>query len=319
MVRSPFDNRLLYILYAILFAAAGRTRNFRLIFTDGSNFAMIGFFSKILFNYFWVMDVWDRPRWRPGQHENGMKTRLSDRVIFWMMGRADFFLLSVLPPAAKDIDPSPERSAQFFNCINLSDCAETPPARGNDPVLHIAYGKARFDHTLGVSTVVAAAEQLHARGIPVKIHIVGRLTPELEAEVRSSAAAGLFEVHGFIDEARGAFYRRIHAGICPYEDYEDLRYIFPIKVLEHLSQGNPLIVSRLPALCAMIEDDYNGLVVEPGNPRQLADAIERLAVDRVLWQRLADNALKSVRRFDVVAKNRAMFEAVAARYAQWRS
>jgi glycosyltransferase involved in cell wall biosynthesis len=317
IVRAPVDNRVGYILFALLFAALGRLRGLRLVFTDCSVLAVIGFFARFLLGYFWVLDVWDRPRWRPGQHEAGMRRRLSDRVIFWMMGRANFYLLSVLPPAAKDIAPDPARCAQFFNCLDLAECAEAPPDRGNDPTLHIAYGKARFDHTLGVATVVAAAEELKRRQVPVLIHIVGRLTPELEALIRDSAAAELFTIRGFVAGTRREVFRGIHVGLCPYEDYEDCRYIFPIKVLEHLSQGNPVIVSRLPGLCAMIEDGVNGVVAEPGEPRQFADAIERLATDRALWERLAAGALTSIRRFDVTRKNREMFEAVAERYGQW--
>ena len=49
-------------------------------------------------------------------------------------------------------------------------------------------------------------------------------------------------------------------GLVPYMNFEDLKYIYPIKVLEHLSQGNPVIASDLPGLTVMVQDGYNALI-----------------------------------------------------------
>lgn len=49
-------------------------------------------------------------------------------------------------------------------------------------------------------------------------------------------------------------------GLVPYMNFEDLKYIYPIKVLEHLSQGNPNIASDLPGLTVMVQDGYNALI-----------------------------------------------------------
>ena len=126
---APVSNRWLFLLWAVVRAGVLRFRGVRTIFIEPSGFAVVGFLAKILFGYRWVLDVWDRPRWRTGGHEAGRRPSLSDRVVFAMMRRADVILLSVLPRAAKDIDPDPARCVRLCNAIDLSERAAAPPRR----------------------------------------------------------------------------------------------------------------------------------------------------------------------------------------------
>lgn len=309
--KAPFENRWLFLLYAVLFSLFLRTRKCRIILTDPSGFAAVGLMAKILAGYFWVMDVWDRPRWRTGRHEKDSHVQFSDWLVFWVMRHADLYLLSVLPRAAKDMRPPPERCVQLYNAIDLSDLASTPPVISQpDPVLHLAYGRSEFHETMGLNVVIEAAEILKEKNCPAVIHLIGELSDESVHRIKSSPASDIFQVHGFIPETRVEFFRTIHVGLVPYMDFEDLKYIFPIKVLEHLSQGNPVIASRVPGLCFMVRHEYNGLVVEPGNAEDLAEAILRLHQDRELLERLAWNALESVKQFEAGEKNRRIFQAI---------
>jgi glycosyltransferase involved in cell wall biosynthesis len=89
-----------------------------------------------------------------------------------------------------------------------------------------------------------------------------------------------------------------------------MSYIFPIKVLEHLSQANAVIASNVPGLASMIQHEHNGLLFEPGNSDDLARCILRLHDDLALWRKLSANAIESVRKYDVVDKNRTIFEEI---------
>ena len=189
---------------------------------------------------------------------------LGDRVLFRVMRMADLFILSVLPPAVKDIDPPPARCVQFTNAIAMETVASTPPKRpADDDTLHVAFGKSIFDVTVGLGIVQEAAELLVQRGVPFHAHAIGEVTPEVRDIVASSPAAAHITLHGVIKESRADFFHRIHVGLTPYMGYEDLSYIYPIKVLEHLSQGNPVIATNLPGLAVMVRDGENGLLVKP--------------------------------------------------------
>jgi glycosyltransferase involved in cell wall biosynthesis len=316
---APVENRLLFLVYAVLFAGYQRLRGRAIVFTDPSGFALAGFFAKYLFGCFWVLDLWDRPRWRTGHHQEGMRPPFADRLVFWAMRHADLFILSVLPRAVKDIDPPASRCVQFVNAIDLSLSAEHPPQRHHgEQTLHAAYGRSEFHETMGMEVVIRAVELLMQRGCPVHIHTVGEMSTEALARIQASESRAQFTHHGVIAGPRALLFRTVHVGLVPYLPFEDLSYIFPIKVVEHLSQGNPVIASDLPGLAATIQDEYNGLLVTPGDPTALADALERLQKNVDLWQSMAENALASSRRYDSGDKNAGIYTAVLQRFRERR-
>jgi glycosyltransferase involved in cell wall biosynthesis len=59
---------------------------------------------------------------------------------------------------------------------------------------------------------------------------------------------------------------------------------------ESMASGVPLIATRVGCLPEIIEDGVNGLLVPPGNPDALAQAIIRLLKESGTAQRLATSA-----------------------------
>ena len=64
----------------------------------------------------------------------------------------------------------------------------------------------------------------------------------------------------------------------------------PISMLEAMALGRPIIASRVAAIPEILRDGENGLLVEPGSPGEIADAIRRLAGDTELRSRLGEGA-----------------------------
>jgi len=64
----------------------------------------------------------------------------------------------------------------------------------------------------------------------------------------------------------------------------------PMKVLESLACGRPLVAARAGDLASRLRDGTDALVVSPGDPRSTAAAIVRLARDRELRTTLATGA-----------------------------
>lgn len=83
----------------------------------------------------------------------------------------------------------------------------------------------------------------------------------------------------------------------------------PNVVLEAMAAGVPVIASDLEGVRELIEDGVTGLLFEPGNSRQLAACIRRLAYDSVLRSKLA----KTAREF--IVRNELLWSATARRYA----
>jgi glycosyltransferase involved in cell wall biosynthesis len=68
----------------------------------------------------------------------------------------------------------------------------------------------------------------------------------------------------------------------------------PTKLFEYLAMARPVIASRLGQIADVINDDENGLLVEPNDVENLVRAIERLASDAALRNRLGEAARKTV-------------------------
>jgi glycosyltransferase involved in cell wall biosynthesis len=78
------------------------------------------------------------------------------------------------------------------------------------------------------------------------------------------------------------------------------RDITPNTLIEALAYGVPTVSTESGAIPEIIDDGVDGLLVPPANPAALADAIQRLAEDPVLRERLSRNARKKVEdRFDL--------------------
>jgi glycosyltransferase involved in cell wall biosynthesis len=73
-------------------------------------------------------------------------------------------------------------------------------------------------------------------------------------------------------------------------------YTSPMKLFEYMASEVPIVASRLPSLCEVL-NDQNSLLVEPNNPEDLAKGINNLLDNPVLRKRLATQAFKDVNNF----------------------
>jgi glycosyltransferase involved in cell wall biosynthesis len=73
---------------------------------------------------------------------------------------------------------------------------------------------------------------------------------------------------------------------------------FGLVVLEAMAMGRPVIASAVGGLQEMVTDDETGLVVRPGDPTALRDAMQRLLYDKNLRENLGRAAKQRVAQFD---------------------
>jgi glycosyltransferase involved in cell wall biosynthesis len=73
----------------------------------------------------------------------------------------------------------------------------------------------------------------------------------------------------------------------------------PVALMEAMSVGASIVATAVGGVPEVITDGVNGLIVPPGDPGALADAIERLASDPDLRSRLGARALIDSTVFDV--------------------
>jgi glycosyltransferase involved in cell wall biosynthesis len=69
---------------------------------------------------------------------------------------------------------------------------------------------------------------------------------------------------------------------------------FPHTVVEALAVGTPVVATEVGGVPELVRDGENGLLVPPGDPGALADAIRRVVAEPGLRERLAEAAAPSV-------------------------
>ncbi|MFI6321532.1 glycosyltransferase family 4 protein [Nonomuraea sp. NPDC050556] len=67
--------------------------------------------------------------------------------------------------------------------------------------------------------------------------------------------------------------------VCPREDLRVCRLVTPLKPVEAMALGKPVVLSDLPALSELVGSDGAGLLVPPGDPEALAKALSALRED----------------------------------------
>ncbi|WP_312348445.1 glycosyltransferase family 4 protein, partial [Actinomyces sp.] len=150
----------------------------------------------------------------------------------------------------------------------------------------------------GLDTLVRALAELRGRGLEVHASIVGdgvsredliRLTQEL-------GLSDLVDFPGKVAPERAVdWYRALDVMVIPRRETPVTRAVTPIKGLQAMALGIPQVVSDLPALTEVASDDGQGLAVPAEDVDALADALQRLAEDPALRERMSRAARKAAR------------------------
>jgi glycosyltransferase involved in cell wall biosynthesis len=130
----------------------------------------------------------------------------------------------------------------------------------------------RFSQEKGIDTVLDAARSSDGFGIPLKIAGSG----PLQSKVEEAQIPGRLEYLGQQNPASvRQLMRQARVLLIPSAWYEGL----PMVVPEAFGAGLPIIASRIGSLQTLIEEGGNGLLVAPGNPGALAQAVRRVAAN----------------------------------------
>jgi glycosyltransferase involved in cell wall biosynthesis len=140
----------------------------------------------------------------------------------------------------------------------------------------------------GIETVMDALAQLSRKGRAVRLAVVGHgpLRLQLERLAHDLGINSQVRFYGLLPSAKlVSCLRASRVLVLCSDSYPEG---FGIVIAEALACGKPVIVSDQPAL--METAGQAGLVVPQKNSGYLAEAIEKILGDPVLYQRLAEQA-----------------------------
>jgi glycosyltransferase involved in cell wall biosynthesis len=146
----------------------------------------------------------------------------------------------------------------------------------------------------GLDTLVAAAGRLRHRNVKFLLVGDGPCKSSIERAVHRLALDDRFVFTGSVpyDEVPRllAAADACAAPFSPAQHGPSRRHGFtldPLKVFEYLALGKPTITIRAPNIETLFADGEHLLLVQPGDARDLADAIARFMDDRQLAARTA--------------------------------
>lgn len=195
--------------------------------------------------------------------------------------------------------------------------ARTPP---DEDELRVVYHGGLADR-FGVETLVRAVALLRGRGEPIALDVYGS---DAEAAGRLAAYASEVASEGVRVAPRPTPVEQIPArvaeadlGVVPTLQDGFTELLLPVKLLEYVHMGLPVVASRLPVIERYFGDDL--LLAEPGDAASIAAAIEGVRSDPVAARTRAERASNRLAKIEWRQQRQGYLELVDGLVAGARS
>ena len=155
---------------------------------------------------------------------------------------------------------------------------------------------ARLVPSKGLECLLQTAALLAGRGLPIRLDLIGKervpgYRASLERLARSLGIGNCVEFSGWIpfDRLQEKYLQ------SDIQVISSLAEGTPRVILEGAARGQPLVSTNVGGIPDVVKDGYDAVLVPPGDPTSLADAIERVIKDGLLCRRLVEGGYRSAR------------------------
>jgi glycosyltransferase involved in cell wall biosynthesis len=194
-------------------------------------------------------------------------------------------------PAEKILIVPNAVSEEFFK--PLPDATALRAALGIGPDEYVVGVVSSLVPHEGIGTLIEATAALRARGVPVRVLIVGD-GPERAALQRQAAGCGLAKAAIFTGRVPAAKVREFHAlldvFVVPRTPDRVCQLVTPLKPIEAMASGLCVVTSEVKALTEIVKHEVTGMQTVPQDPVSLADCLEHLLHSPDIRRKLGDSA-----------------------------
>ncbi|GMV02057.1 MAG: glycosyltransferase family 4 protein [Burkholderiaceae bacterium] len=150
----------------------------------------------------------------------------------------------------------------------------------------------------GVETLIDAFALLRRSAGAAQLSIVGDgpLRADLGARIGRLGLCGHTRFSGALAPERVPLaLAEMDIGVAPYPARDDF-YFSPLKIVEYMAAGLPVVTTRVGPLADMVRHGVEGLLVAPDDPRALADALAVLLADPLRRRRMGEAGQRRIVR-----------------------
>ncbi|MGR3173268.1 MAG: glycosyltransferase family 4 protein [Candidatus Scalindua sp.] len=155
-------------------------------------------------------------------------------------------------------------------------------------------GSFRYFH--GIHILIDSISRIVEKCADTHFLLVGN-GPErenLELQVCKKGLSGVVTFVGNVPfQDVPAYINAMDVTVAPFPKLQNDEYSF-MKIFEYMAVGKPIVASGYPDSNSFIKDHHSGMLVEPGNEYQLAQAILELLMDSNLRDKLGAEARRMV-------------------------
>jgi glycosyltransferase involved in cell wall biosynthesis len=282
---------------------------------------LAGFLLQRL-GFIWVADLFDTPHFGLDLEGDPVGvgrylSRLYNNLLLSQTRRvvvdADLVLIAMVPEAFESygIDPDADNVLHVTNGTKVEATRRVWSDREVSSFRVLYIGPVR--RARGLDILIDALESLEGTVDDVELRLVGPIHDAtwLMNELDKLADV-IVTILGQVPHER-ALQEVDQATVCTCPlspEVENYHYSYPIKVFEYMALGKPIVATRMQGTSEILEDGRTGLLVPPDDSKALANAIQTLARDQQLRQKLSANASESVKKYDWEQINDRIFERI---------
>lgn len=135
----------------------------------------------------------------------------------------------------------------------------------------------------GLENLVESFSQVHQRFSKTKLLLIGDgpVRSRIEDKARKLGLDSSIVFTGLVQQSRvPELLSAIDVAVLPYPHFPGELWFSPLKLYEYMAAGKGIVASNSGQIAKVIRDEYNGILVEPGDISDLSEAIIRLLINK---------------------------------------
>lgn len=309
---------IIWVLKEILISYSSRNSNI-IYSTYMSSSLIIGRVLKAL-GYKWVIDFWDHPilsintKRRLRESQSCTISRVMHLMTYDLLLPIIVFLIKQCREAdiiLSGMDKNAFRKYHFQQekIISVPHGTIIPCNRTKrlsiydiDKCLNMLY-VGYVGGVRGLNIMLKSMQSLRQKDVNFHLTLVGPLIgireSQLHGEIAELALNDQIEYLGVIPHEKVLqIMASSQIGLFPFQDFEELKYIYPVKIFEYMALGLVPVCSDLEGVRKIVNHGVNGILFKAGSHNDLTAKLMFIYNRPTLMSKIASRAIKDVKQYD---------------------